>query len=237
MKNTRLPLWMIPGVEFTRGGLASRKFPMRDGDGHPNGDAVDNDDEAGTDGVGDEDQDSDVDVDTDTGEDDDENPDGADQLGDKGKKALDAMKAKWQAEKAKRVAAESRVAELETGDDENAQAQRQADAAALAKANARIVKAEVRAAAAGKLSDPADAFRFLDLDDFEVDDDGDVDQDEIAAAITDLLERKPYLAASSSDGTQRASKSPKPDRSQGAGGKGKATPQQDFESAIGRLLS
>jgi hypothetical protein len=66
---------------------------------------------------------------------------------------------------------------------------------AIAAANERIKKAEVRAQAAAKLSDPADALRFLDLSEFEVDSDGEVDASQIASAIDDLITRKPYLAA------------------------------------------
>jgi hypothetical protein len=64
---------------------------------------------------------------------------------------------------------------------------------ALAGANARILKAEVRAAATGKLADPADALQFLDLSAIEVSADGEVDSDEVAAAIDDLISKKPYL--------------------------------------------
>lgn len=72
--------------------------------------------------------------------------------------------------------------------------QRKAEEVALAKANERILKAEVRAAAADKLSDPADALRFIDLGGFDVGDDGSVDTDAISDAVADLLSKKPYLA-------------------------------------------
>jgi len=78
------------------------------------------------------------------------------------------------------------------------------------------VRAEVRAAAAGKLADPSDALRFLDLAQFEVGEDGDIDQDEIADAIDELLTQKPYLAAQRSDKDSQK-KGPKPDRRQGGG--------------------
>ena len=64
---------------------------------------------------------------------------------------------------------------------------------ALAAANQRILKAEVRAAASGKLADPADALRYLDLSKFTVTDDGSVDSQAIANSIGELLEQKPYL--------------------------------------------
>ena len=65
----------------------------------------------------------------------------------------------------------------------------------LTTANQRLVKASVRVAAAGKLADPEDAIRFLDLDEFKVDDDGEVDAKQLASAIDELLKTKPYLAA------------------------------------------
>lgn len=64
---------------------------------------------------------------------------------------------------------------------------------ALAAANQRILKAEVRAAASGKLTDPADALHYLDLSKFTVTDDGSVDTQAIANSIGELLEQKPYL--------------------------------------------
>ncbi|MFC8494718.1 hypothetical protein ACFUJU_28780 [Streptomyces sp. NPDC057235] len=129
------------------------------------------------------------------GEEDDEGePDGADALGDKGKRALASMKGKWRSEREKRKALEEQLAQKDTADEAD-KVRREAESAATAKANARIVRAEVKAAAAGKLSDPADAYRFLDLTQFEVDDDGNVDSDEVADAIDDLIKTKPYLAA------------------------------------------
>lgn len=99
------------------------------------------------------------------------------------------------AERAKTKAAKP---EEKPADDEHdidpEEIQREADAKATAKANERIVKAEVRASAAGKLSDPVDALKFLDLSRFEVDADGNVDTEQIDEAIADLLEKKPYLA-------------------------------------------
>lgn len=125
-------------------------------------------------------------------------------LGDKGKRALDAMKeAKREAEKRAREA-EARIAELEAkvnGTEAEYQAAREAQRVkdeALAAANQRILKAEVRAAAAGKLTDPADALAYIDLSSFEVSDDGSVDSDAIGSAISDLISKKPYLAAQGS---------------------------------------
>lgn len=61
--------------------------------------------------------------------------------------------------------------------------------------NRRLVQAEVRAAAAGKLADPEDAIRFLDLEEFAVDSEGDVDKKAVAAAVARLVKEKPYLTA------------------------------------------
>ncbi len=221
MKTTCVPLLLIVGAglgfdPFARAPRASRLHPRRDGDGHPDGTGTngggDDNDADGDGGTGDQDDDRE-DGDGDGGDD----QDGADQLGDKGKRAIDRMKAKLATEKQKRVAAESRAAELEAGNNDAAAQQRQVESAALVKANERIVRAEVRAAAAGKLADPGDAHRFLDLSQFEVGDDGEVDQDEIADAIDELLNEKPYLAAHSGDKGGEKKKAPKPDRRQGGG--------------------
>lgn len=135
-------------------------------------------------------------------EDDDEpDPEGADKLGDPGKRALDAMKAKSKAardeaarEKARADALQAKIDGQEAEHQAKLERER-VQAEALGKANERILKAEVRAVAAGKLNDPADALRFIDLSTIEVDEDGEPDKDAITAAVTDLLSKKPYLAA------------------------------------------
>jgi len=128
-------------------------------------------------------------------------------LGDAGKKAIDAMKGKWRAAEASRRAQAKELADLKAqiatqgkSPDEQAieEAKRAATAEATTKANAKILRSEVRAAAAGKLADPKDALRLLDLDEFEVNEDGEVDEAEIGAAIAQLLKDKPYLAATKS---------------------------------------
>ena len=171
------PVWPVLGGSGDGG----------DGDGQGDqGDADDNDGQGGPD------------------DGDDTDPEGADQLGDPGKKALQATKEKWKAERDRRKALERELEQARKGtskgdSDEPDPDRIRADAerAATAKANQRIIRAEVRAAAAGKLADPKDALKFLDLDAFEVDDNGEIDADEIADAITDLITNKPYLAAQS----------------------------------------
>lgn len=164
----------------------------------------------------------------------DTDPEGAEQLGDPGKKALDTMKGKLKAERERRRSLEAQLAERDKpadGDQPDPDALvRQAEATALARVNERLVKAEVRAAAAGKLADPADAHRFLDLSQFEVDADGNVDADEVAEAIDDLLTSKPYLAA------QGGSTKPRFQGTADSGArKGNARPTQLTEADVKRL--
>jgi hypothetical protein len=94
-------------------------------------------------------------------------------LGDAGKRALHAEReARRDAETARKTAEER--------------------AAAIA---SRLLAAEVRAAAAGKLADPGDAPRLLDLAQFTPGEDGSYDTGAITAAIDQLVTGKPYLAA------------------------------------------
>jgi hypothetical protein len=159
---------------------------------------------------------------------------GADKLGDAGKRALDTMKGKWRAERDRRKALEAENATLkakpagEEPDPEHIRAE--ADKAATARANARIVRSEVRAAAAGKLNDPKDALVHIDIAQFEVDDDGQVDEDEIADAIEDLLKSKPYLGVVATPPEPRF-------KGTGDGGarKGSAGPKQLTEQDVKRM--
>lgn len=164
-----------------------------DDDGQDGGDGTDGDDgqddDAGSSDGGQDDADADGQGDGGADE------EGAGQLGDEGKRALDRMKGKWHSERDKRRELEAQLAAKNSGGDDAEQARRKAETDAVAKANGRILRAEVKAAAAGKLADPADAYKFLDLDQFEVDDDGNVDSDEVADAIDELIKNKPYLAA------------------------------------------
>lgn len=61
---------------------------------------------------------------------------------------------------------------------------------------AQLVRAEVRAAAAGRLRDPADALALLDVAAL-AGDGGDIDTAAVAAAVDQLVKDKPYLAAES----------------------------------------
>lgn len=164
----------------------------------------------------------------------DADPEGADQLGDPGKKALASMKEKLKAERERRRTLEAQLAERDKpaeGAQPDADAMlRQAEQTAAARYNERIVRAEVKAAAAGKLADPGDAYRFLDLSQFEVDADGNVDADEVAEAIDDLIQSKPYLAA------QGGSTKPRFQGTADSGArKGNVRPNQLTEADVRRL--
>lgn len=203
-------------------------WPVLGGDGTDadQGDA-DQGDDTGDDGKDGKDAGGDTDG---TGDDQDDDGDDDKPLGPAGQKALEAEKAKRRKEATRRRKAEADLAKLrDQGGDETEQTRREAEQAALAKANTRILKAEVRAAAAGKLADPADALKLLDLDQFEVDADGEVDADEITSAIDDLIKSKPYLAAAATTPAKRFQGS----GDGGARGKTKGVDQQiaDAEKA------
>jgi len=73
-------------------------------------------------------------------------------------------------------------------------ARREAREEATKAANERIVRAELKAAAKGRLADVSDALLNIPINEFEVSDDGEVDAAALDAAIDDLLARKPHLA-------------------------------------------
>ncbi|MFJ2162370.1 hypothetical protein [Streptomyces sp. NPDC087856] len=190
------------------------------------------DDQDGDDDAGGDDADTDQD-DADDGDDGDADPEGADQLGDPGKKALASMKERLREERKRRKAAESERDQLKTGSGDANDPERirtEADKAATDRANARIVRSEIRAAAAGKLTNPRDALAFLDMTQFEVDEDGQVDENEIADAIEDLLKERPYLGV--------AAKAAEP-RFQGSGDggarKGRGGPKQYTEQEVQKM--
>ncbi|HJX78569.1 hypothetical protein [Glutamicibacter sp.] len=203
----------IHGIDLTAPGGIEALFAF-----HYNifGDAVmmaaNSEDEEDEDEDEDESDDSDSDVgsdDSDSDEDeDDKDPDGADALGDKGKNALRIMKDKLKASKkaereAKAELQRSKSSVGKSEEDQEAERKREErDAAVLQKANERVLRSDIKAAAAGKLQNPALAIRLLDLSDFEPDEDGVYDEDEIAQAIDDLIETDPYLAAQSGKSTQ-----------------------------------
>lgn len=129
-------------------------------------------------------------------------------LGPNGERALAAERENRRAEQAKRRAAETELRDLKatiaakSDDKPDVDALRaQIEAEAAAKVAEKVISLELKAAAAGKLADPADAHRFIDLSSFEVGPDGSVDTQDVTDAISNLLDKKPYLAARS--GTDR----------------------------------
>lgn len=65
---------------------------------------------------------------------------------------------------------------------------------AITNANQRVLKSDIRAAAASVLENPADATIFLDLSKFTVSDDGETNSEEINNALGALVKERPYLA-------------------------------------------
>lgn len=147
--------------------------------------------------------------------------DGADALGDAGKKALDAMKVKWQKERDARKALADQVAELTAPkvddkaapDAEKIRAQVRAEMAAEA-LNQRVMD-KIEAKAAKLFADPEDAVVLLGRNVADYIDDGKVDIEAINDALADLLKKKPHLAAAtparfqgSADGGARKGSAP-----------------------------
>lgn len=123
---------------------------------------------------------------------------------DEGKGGKAAVLADLAAERDKRQAAERELAEFrqrEADRDKTVEqkaiddARREGETTANAKANERILRTEVKRLATGKLADVSDAVLNLDLAKFQVDENGDVDETAITAAIADLIARKPHLGA------------------------------------------
>ncbi|GFH34298.1 hypothetical protein [Streptomyces pacificus] len=153
----------------------------------------------------------------------DPGPEGADKLGDAGKKALDAMK-RDRAEAKKAHAAEKKraddlarkVAEFEDRDKSELERATNKAEAAEKRAEAalsRALKAEVRALASAEFADPEDAAAFLDLSQYATD--GDIDTDGLQDALAELLERKPHLRKQAAAEPEPKKTTPKPDPSQG----------------------
>lgn len=124
-------------------------------------------------------------------------PDGGDQLGDAGKKALDAMKAKWRTARDELRTLKSQQAADKNDDQTQDQAELRKQLQTEARAEVLRERAldKVETKAAKLFADPEDARALLAgrVEDFV--DDGQVDVDAINEALTDLLSKKPHLAA------------------------------------------
>lgn len=129
----------------------------------------------------------------------DADPDGAEGLGDAGKKALDAMKAKWRAEQKRARDAEAKLAATtapKSGDELTPeQIKAAAREEALAELRAPLFNTQAKAAAlALGFNDPADALLLVNATDFEVGSDGTFDAEELNDKLSEVLAAKPYLA-------------------------------------------
>ncbi|MFD4833754.1 hypothetical protein ACFWPV_28495 [Streptomyces uncialis] len=130
--------------------------------------------------------------------------------GDQGDQGEGDASAELVTERAARAAAEKRA---ETAEQEASRlrrsnaATRGTDLDALrdeirAEFTGQLVRAEIRAAAAGQLRDPADALSLLDVS--ALAGSGDVDAKAVAAAVAALVKAKPYLAAESGTSSDTA---------------------------------
>lgn len=140
-------------------------------------------------------------------------------LGDEGKKAI---KAERDARRAAERALKDVRAELDTlkqsqmSDQEKAilAAKAEARTEALAEANRRVVAAEVKAAAVGKVVNPTLAVKLVDTTAITVADDGSVDQAAVNDALDQLLTDYPELvptptrASGSADGGPKKTTTP-----------------------------
>lgn len=113
------------------------------------------------------------------------------------KKALQAERKERREADKRAKALEQQLADKDKPAEEAAieQARREAREEVLSTSNARLVRAELKAALTGKVSNPAVALRLIDASGIDVDADGDVDADAVASAIEALLVEAPELAA------------------------------------------
>lgn len=162
------------------------------------------------------------------------------QLGPEGEKALAAFKKRArEAEKQSKELADelAKIKDANKSEQEKAldKARKEATEAATADVTSgfqkRILNAEVKARAAGKLAYPDDAPRLLDLDVAELfDEDGEVKADVIDRALDALVESRPRLKADPHDGR------PAGDDDAGKGsGAGKADAEKSVEDWIGEV--
>lgn len=113
------------------------------------------------------------------------------------KKALAAeRKARREAEKKAREASEALSVKDKPADEQAVDlARREAAAEATRGMSDRLIKAEVKAALAGKVENPARVLGFVDISDIELGDDGDIDGDAIADAVEQFLSDYPEFKA------------------------------------------
>lgn len=120
--------------------------------------------------------------------------------------ALKALRAERQARKAaekraREAEARAENANLEPDEQKLADAKREAAADAVRSLGQKYVRAEAKAALAGKVTDPVRVMRLIDLSSIELDDDGEFEAEAITDAIDAFLDDFPEFKASSSPGS------------------------------------
>lgn len=139
-----------------------------------------------------------------------EQADGVEQVESEVEDPAAGLKSALQKERADRKALEKRVKEYERAEatrdlapDERVieEARREAAAEAMNAANERIVRTEFRAIAKERGIDPNTAVKLAEFGGVEVDDDGNVDSDSLAAALDAVLADHPTLVPSRFQGT------------------------------------
>lgn len=108
--------------------------------------------------------------------------------------ALRRENASWRSKLRETEAERDRLKDAPASEQALNDARAEARTEALADSNERLLRAEVIGVAAGKLRDPSDAVKLLDLSTFQVNDKGEVDRKALAAAVDELVKSKPYLA-------------------------------------------
>lgn len=196
-----------------------------------------------------DDSDSDDDSDDDADDDDDDDDDGDDAKAPNVKKLQSALdserslhrRAKRQLAPWKRLARDlnvtpdqvrealAKVKPSKDDDKPDADAiRREAERDARRSADRRVIGAEVKRLAGPLFKDAADAVRYLKLEDYEVDDDGDVDEDEILADLQELLRKKPHLKKRARKPKPDAAQSKKTEKGKGLGSAGAAEAARRF---------
>ncbi|MGE0138649.1 MAG: hypothetical protein AB7R77_12580 [Ilumatobacteraceae bacterium] len=133
----------------------------------------------------------------------DPNPPAEEQLGDAGKRALDAERAARAAAERTAKAAQAELDKIRKATQSEAEkaieaAKEEVRAELTKQFQGQMIGSEIQRIAAGKLADPGDAPALLgDLSRFAMTD-GTVDTKGIASAIDALLKAKPYLGAAGS---------------------------------------
>lgn len=119
------------------------------------------------------------------------------------KKALAAeRKARREAEKKARDAADALAAKDKPADEQAVElARREAAEQATAALSGRLIRSEVKAALAGKVENPARVLAFVNTDGIDVDDDGQVDETAVAEAITAFLKDFPEFKVAQGAGS------------------------------------